>query len=416
MTPVTSAPANFVARVACCFLPFAAGYFLSYAFRAVNAAIGPDVSNELSLDTATFGAITSAYFATFALSQLPLGIALDRWGPRRTEAALLCIAAAGAIIFAQANNPVELLVGRALIGIGVSSCLMAAFKANTLFWPIERLPLANGLLMGFGGLGAVSATIPVEWLLGVTDWRGVIGIMAIATALVAACIWFVSPDPPPVAAKSSLGDQVRAIRDLLASRPFWRITALTGISHGTYLAYQTLWAGPWLRDVAGLGRADAALGMALVTGAMAFSYPILGALADRLSARGITTARTFAVYSALFILLQIPLAAGWSGAPLFAWAAFGFLGCGTVVGYAALTQQAPPAMAGRVNAAINLVVFFSAFAVQWSVGAILNVFQSAPATGHTIALSGVTGLQVLAWLWFIRGSDRRGWQQSRQSV
>jgi nitrate/nitrite transporter NarK len=416
LNPLRSAPPTFVARVACCFLPFAAGYFLSYAFRAVNAAIGPDLSGELALDAASYGAITSAYFATFALAQLPLGIALDRWGPRRTEAALLCVAAAGAIIFAQADSAGELLVGRALIGLGVSSCLMAAFKANTLFWPIERLPLANGLLMGFGGLGAVCATIPVEWLLGATDWRGVIAIMAVATVCVAACIWFVSPDPPPAAVRTTLAQQIRGIADLLASGPFWRITALTGISHGTYLAYQTLWAGPWLRDVAGLDRANAALGMALVTGAMAFSYPILGAIADRLAARGISTATSFAVYSALFILLQMPLSAGWTGMPLLAWAAFGFLGCGTVVGYAVLTQQAPPEMAGRVNAAINLVVFFSAFAVQWSVGAVLNVFQSEPATGHTIALAVATGLQALAWLWFIRGNGRRGWRQGTRSV
>ncbi len=406
-----TAPDSFAARVACCFLPFAAGYFLSYAFRAVNAAIGPDLSRDLALDPATYGAITSAYFATFALAQLPLGVALDRWGPRRTEAVLLCAAALGAAIFAVADTARELLIGRALIGLGVSSCLMAAFKANTLYWPIQRLPLANGLLMGFGGLGAASATIPVDWLLAVTDWRTVIAMMAVATMAVAACIWLVSPDPPPPATKTRLSEQVRGIVDLLASGPFWRVTALTGISHGTYLAYQTLWAGPWLRDVAGLDRAEAALGMALVTGSMAFSYPMLGALADRLAARGISTMATFGFYSAAFIVLQVPLAAGWTGAPLLLWAAFGFVGCGTVVGYAALTQQIPSSMAGRANAAINLVVFFTAFAVQWSVGAILNFYGPTPETGHTIALSIAIGLQGLAWLWFIQGSDRRGWRR-----
>lgn len=398
-----TAPDNFAARVACCFFPFAAGYFLSYAFRAVNAAIGPDLSRDLSLDPATYGAITSAYFATFALAQLPLGVALDRWGPRRTESVLLCAAALGALIFSVADTAGELLIGRALIGLGVSSCLMAAFKANTLYWPIQRLPLANGLLMGFGGLGAASATIPVDWLLAVTDWRTVIAAMAVATVVVAACIWTISPDPPPPVTRTLLSEQVRGIVDLLSNRPFWRVTALTGISHGTYLAYQTLWAGPWLRDVAGLGRAEAALGMAFVTGAMAISYPMLGALADRLAARGISTMSTFGFYAAAFIVLQVPIAAGWTGAPLLLWAAFGFVGCGTVVGYAALTQQISTSMAGRANAAINLVVFFTAFAVQWSVGAILNFYGSAPETGHTIALSVAIGLQALAWLWFIRG-------------
>jgi predicted MFS family arabinose efflux permease len=400
-------PTGFAARVARCFLPFAAGYFLSYAFRAVNAAIGPDLSRELGLGPAAFGAITSAYFATFALAQLPLGVALDRWGPRRTEAALLCVAALGALVFAYAGDARELLVGRALIGLGVSSCLMAAFKANASFWPIGRLPLANGLLMGFGGLGAASATIPVEMLLAVTDWRGVISLMAVATLCVAALIWLAAPDPAPAAATVTLGEQARGILRVLAGVPFWRVTALTGITHGTYLAYQTLWAGPWMRDVAGLGRADVALGLALVTGVMAISYPFFGALADRMAARGVATADAFAGYAAAFILLQIPLAAGWTGAPLATWAAFGFLGCGTVVGYAVLTQQSPPEMAGRVNAAINLVVFLVAFAVQSAVGATLTAFGSDLAAGHSAALGVATGLQALAWLWFILGRIRR---------
>ncbi len=404
---MTTAPIGFAARVARCFLPFAAGYFLSYAFRAVNAAIGPDLSRDLGLGPGSFGAITSVYFMTFALAQLPLGVALDRWGPRRTESVLLCAAAIGAAIFANASDTSELLTGRALIGLGVSSCLMAAFKANSLFWPISRLPLANGILMGFGGLGAASATIPVEMLLTVSDWRGVIDLMAIATVAVSALIWFAAPDPAPAAHSASFADQARSIVRLLAGAHFWRITALTGISHGTYLAYQTLWAGPWMRDVAGLGRADVAIGMALVTGTMAFGYPMLGAIADRLSARGLSTADTFGIYATLFILLQIPLAVGWSGWPLVSWAAFGFLGCGTVIGYAALTQASPPAMAGRVNAAINLVVFLVAFAVQWGVGATLTIYASDPAIGHTVALSAVTGLQILAWLWFILARIRR---------
>ncbi len=391
-------------RLARCFLPFAAGYYLSYAFRAVNAAIGPDISGELSLDPSAFGAMTSVYFATFALAQIPLGVALDRWGPRRTESALLCIAAVGAWIFAQATNVGGLVVGRALIGLGVSSCLMAAFKANSTWWPRERLPLANGLLMGFGGLGAVSATIPVEKLLESTDWRGVIDVMAIATIAVAALIRFGAMEHPRSAAgQESLGRQVREVLAFGVSRPFWRYAALTGITHGTYLAYQTLWAGAWLRDVAVLDRHAVAAGMALVTGAMIFGYPLLGALADALSRRGIATARSFAGYSGLFIILQIPLALGWAEFPLAIWAAFGFLGCGTVLGYAALTQATSAAMAGRVNAAVNLVVFLVAFAVQWAVGAILTIGSLAIGARHAVALGILIGLQALAWLWFILG-------------
>ncbi len=83
------------------FVPFACGYFLSYLYRVINAVIAPDLVAELRLDAAELGFLTSTYFLTFALFQLPLGMLLDRFGPRRTEAALLMFAALGAFVFAK---------------------------------------------------------------------------------------------------------------------------------------------------------------------------------------------------------------------------------------------------------------------------------------------------------------------------
>jgi len=392
------------ARILRCFLPFAAGYFLSYAFRAVNAAIAPEVSSELGLDSAAFGAMTSMYFVTFALAQIPLGIALDRWGPRRTEAGLLLSAAVGAVIFSRAGSFSELVVGRALIGLGVSACLMAAFKANATWWDTRRLPLANGLLMGFGGIGAASATAPVEWLLASVDWRDVIALLAAATGVVATAIWFGAKDAPHAARNAvSLSQQFREVGSFALTREFWKIAALTGITHGTYLAYQTLWAGAWMRDVAALDRPSVAVGLALVTGAMAIGYPALGALADWLGRRGVRTSGTFAAYSAAFILLQLPIAFEWDAPPHAMWAIFGFLGCGTVLGYAALTQLLPIELAGRINATVNLVVFLAAFAIQWGVGAVLTLDHGSLADRHSLALYVLIGLQAVAWLCFIFG-------------
>lgn len=105
------------------FLPFAFGYFLSYLYRTVNGVAGPLLSHELGLADADLGLLTSTYFLAFGAAQLPLGLALDRFGPRRVEAGLLLIAALGAVIFAAASSLTELAIGRALIGLGVSACL-----------------------------------------------------------------------------------------------------------------------------------------------------------------------------------------------------------------------------------------------------------------------------------------------------
>ncbi|MDQ5906206.1 MAG: hypothetical protein QG590_687, partial [Pseudomonadota bacterium] len=146
-------------------LPFAAAYFLSYFFRSANAVIGPELANDLGLSAGDLGLLTSTYLLAFCLAQLPLGMLLDRFGARRVESALLLIAATGAALFAIADDMAALATARAIIGLGVSACLMAAFKAFSQWYPPERQASLTGWMMTSGGLGALAATAPLEALL-----------------------------------------------------------------------------------------------------------------------------------------------------------------------------------------------------------------------------------------------------------
>src|SRR3954468_13073940 len=135
------------------FAPFAGGYFLSFFFRNVTAVISKDLAGEFSLTPADLGFLTSMYLLTFAAFQLPLGVLLDRYGPRRVVAVLMCSAAAGALVFALAKDLTTLSIGRALIGLGVSAGLMVAIKAFSLWFP-ARLATMNGIYLAVGGLGS----------------------------------------------------------------------------------------------------------------------------------------------------------------------------------------------------------------------------------------------------------------------
>ena len=142
------------------YFPLALGYSISYFFRNANAIIEGDLVRELGLGPADLGLLTSVYFISFAAFQLPLGVLLDRYGPRRTEAVLLLFAAVGALIFSQSDTLSGLIVGRLLIGLGVSACLMAAFKAYVIWFSNQRLPMINGLQMVAGGLGHSVQQLP----------------------------------------------------------------------------------------------------------------------------------------------------------------------------------------------------------------------------------------------------------------
>ena len=187
-------------------LPFAAAYFLSYVFRTINGLLARTLTQELSLSAAELGLLTSVSFLAMAMVQLPLGVLFDRYGPRRVQSACLLFAAAGAGIFACAGGLPGLMLGRALIGVGVATAFMSSLKAIVLWFPKERIAFANGWVMMLGALGAVTATVPTEPVVNELGWRGLFAILAVATALSAAIIFLVVPEPTTrAAAMSSLG-------------------------------------------------------------------------------------------------------------------------------------------------------------------------------------------------------------------
>ena len=388
------------------FLPFALGYFLSYLFRTVNAVIAPDLEAELALDASALGLVTSAYFLTFAAFQLPLGVLLDRFGPRRTEAVLLLLAAIGALVFAGAESSLGLVLGRALIGLGVSACLMAAFKAYVLWFPPERLPLVNGLQMAAGGAGALAATAPVETALQFADWRGLFQALALLTLVTAAVVLLVVPKRGEERPQTSWRRQMGGIAEVFTSPLFWRVAPVTVLTQAGFLSIQSLWTGPWLSDVAGLDRQAVAEHLLVIAAAMIAGFVILGAATERARRFSVAPMSVAVGAMAVFMVLQGTIVFGLVPAPMATWALFGFFGTAGIVPYALLSARFPKELAGRVNTGLNVLVFVLAFAGQWAIGGIIDLWPRTETGGYhpdgfATAFAIVLALQVLALLWFL---------------
>jgi predicted MFS family arabinose efflux permease len=394
------------------FIPFALGYFLSYLYRVVNAVLAPDLASELGIGPSELGLLTAAYFITFAAFQLPLGVLLDRFGPRKIESFLLIFAAAGAFVFSRAESVTGLVIGRALIGFGVSACLMAAFKAFVLWFRREQLPLINGFQMAAGGFGALTATAPVEAALGITDWRGIFFILSIITLAIAAAVFLVVPEKKIEQNGDSVKEQLQGIIQVFSSLTFWRIAPLTVMSQAAFLAIQGLWSGPWLRDVAGFDREVIAQVLLMIAAAMVTGFILMGAVAERLSRLGIKPIYVAVAGMVAFIITQSLLileATSWAR-PL--WGLFGIFGTTGIIPYAVLSQSFPVYLSGRVNTGVNLLVFICAFAAQWGIGAIINLWPGTAAGGYAppgyqAGFAMMLGLQLMALLWFFIASTLR---------
>ena len=392
------------------FLPFAVAYFASVLLRNVNAVAAPELVRDFSLNPADLGLLTSLYFIAFTLAQLPLGSLLDRFDSARVNGTALIAAAAGTTLFSIAQTTVMLGVGRALIGLGVSICLMSSLRAFSIWLPTAQQPMANGLMFAVGTLGAIAATVPAQWAIAAFGWRMV--FMACAgLVLFAVAALFVVPPPcrshapstAPVTMPSALGYVWRTRQ---ARHAFPAVSFAVGV----LWAVQSLWAGPWLSNVAGLSGDALANTLICMPIGMLIGNLFHGWMTGRLRAAG----KDGFVYNRwmmlAFALNLIPFAAKSAVALPLVFFAFGFFGAATNNYFALLTPYYPKEIVGRANAALNMALFGAIFFLQWGIGVVVN-FYRASATGATstggsadgfamaFAALFVVQLALIAWLW-----------------
>ncbi len=414
------APGGSVAlRVFAC---FAGAYCLSYAFRAINAVIAPALMADLNLSNSDLGLLSSAYFVSFASLQLPLGIWLDKYGARRTESVLLLFAAAGAAIFAMSSSLTGLWIGRALIGVGVSACLMAPLKAYRQWYAPERQSQLMSRMLVAGTSGVLATTVPVAAAMPYIGWRGVFWIMAALIVLASAAIFFLLTETEKrMAAQSAaahnaahpakpvIGDsQKKEGYARVFGNPFFRrLAPLGAINQGTFVALQTLWAGPWMVTVLGMSVAQTSQVLFVFNFALMLAYlwlswwaprhlsysgnrgwPVLRVIAFGLCGATLTQAAMLTTTHPLSWLLWIALAA--------------FVSLGMLIAtYVSLSF--PPSLAGRANSAYNLTLFIGAFVAQWGVGLLIDVFENngaSPANAMRAAFGVFLVLQIASLLAF----------------
>ena len=386
------------------FLPFAAGYFLSFFFRNVNAVISKDLAGEFALTPSDLGFLTAMYLLSFAAFQLPLGVLLDRYGPRRVVATLLCIAAVGALMFALARDFTMLSIGRALIGLGVSAGLMGAIKAFTLWFPLSRLASLNGLYLAAGGIGGLSATAPAEALVGEFGWRALFIGLCVLSVIAASLVFFVVPEKPLPGEGQTLRRQIAGFGRIFSTLAFWRIVLPFVVCHACYLSLQGLWLAPWLYDVAGQARPAVANYLLAMAAAYTVGSLFFGITSDRLAQAGVSRLVMLKIGLTVSVATFALLAAGVTAGLGAVVVVYGFTTISAALAYPLLTVLFPPEMTGRASTASNMLMFGCSFAFQWGIGAVLKLYPVSDGRyspeGYATALLALTALQVavLAWL------------------
>ncbi|MFC5461115.1 MFS transporter [Massilia niabensis] len=391
------------------FLPFALGHYLSSLLRNVNAVLASNLVGSLTLTPGQLGLLTSAFFFAFALVQLPVGIALDRYGPRKVQLVLMLLAAVGALMFSRGNSFAQLVLARAVMGCGLGGCFMSAVKALSTWIAPTRLPSVHGYLIAVGGLGAASSTMPVRMVLEHTDWRGLFLVLALLIAASGALIWLFTPRGTPPS--GSRPPMIASIMSVYRNPVFRRTTSLVLLPHAIFFGIQGLWIGRWLSDVARFPDDAVAYLLYLGMASVIFGAIAVGMITEWAGRRGITPLDVAGAGIFLFVLVQAAFVFGYR--PSFQLLSVLFTLVGTITGieYAIVAQSMPRELTGRAATCLNLLIFVGAFLVQAGFGLVIGLWQ--PDAGGRypgLAYQAAFGLLVLLQL-----PGLLGWARQRMA-
>ncbi|MFT5180456.1 MAG: sugar phosphate permease [Alphaproteobacteria bacterium] len=355
-------------------------FMLSQFLRSAPAVIAPDLRSELDLSAAELSSLPAALFLGSALMQLPVGVLLDRFGPRRTISGFLLISAAGTLGISAAQSTLGLAAALFVAGCGIAPVYMGLIVMLSRWVPRDRLATASSIAVAVSGAGLLLSATPFAWASATIGWRETLGFVGLGAAVVAVIVFLVARDRPPGATVAepvpeTLGQTIRGLGQILADRRLYGLAAVASISVGSFLTTRALWTGPYLNDVFGLDLIDRGNVILALSAAWLVSALFYGPL-DRLfdTRRGVVSTGAIAM-AVMFVLLTVNN----SNSVVVVTGLLMLLGLSsafTAPIFAHARALFPDTHTGRAVTAINLFIWSGVFLVQVATGAIVNAFPA----------------------------------------
>ena len=382
---------------------------ISQFFRSSISVIAPELIHDLALTPEMLGLAGGMFFLAIGLSQVPVGIAFDRIGPRRTLLLISVFALAGTVVMATATSGRDLIVGRFLMGLGSGASFISSVVLLMRWYPTERVGTMYGRVFALSQLGTLLAATPLAWLSGWFGWQAVFAGSAVALVIVVgAFYWLVRdhpPDRPPAPPlRESLGRTLAGYLEVLRQPGYKRVVAVHMFAYATLATVFGLWAGPYLHDVHGLdgvarGNVLLMMSIAQVAG-MLWLVPLERRLNTR---KGVIVGAALVVIATLLVLALMAAPPLWLAVSLLVLLSAASTYSPVIIAHAA--SLTPPALLGRGSATANLGQVTGSFSLPVITGVIAGLFERSgggyPADAYRwifacLALGLGTGLAIYA--------------------
>lgn len=361
-------------------IALAYGSIIMQIMRNAPATIGPDLMHDIGFEPSGLGVLTGSYFYAVALSQIPVGILMDRVGARRTLAIAALVSMIGALVFATAESLAGLTLGRLLLAVGSSPIVVGGFVVLGRWLAPDRFTRASALHVSVGLIGSVLATAPFAYVASIVNWRGNFFIAASIFAGSAALYWFAVRDEPPGGERvrppegETLGESLMGVIRIFSDKKFYVVAGLTLFGYPVVATVLVLISGPYLHDVHGfdqVARGNALLAMGILIAVT----PIACSQFTRwFAVRSVAIVMASLAVVVLLVLAIVP------GLPLVAvgvlFALLGGLGAYAVLLVTSGRTMFGDTLAARAITALNLVQMTGMGSLQLAVGSIIAAFPA----------------------------------------
>lgn len=287
-------------------------YCYQFFIRVSPTVMANELMQAFTVTAGGLGVLTSSYFLVYAPLQLPLGIIVDKIGPRRLAAGSVCFCAIGCLVFSCAPNLVVAQVGRMLMGAGSAGAFLSCLKVATVWLPPQRLSLVGGLTMMIGTIGATSASRPLALLIQNVGWREALMGFSILGFAIALLILFVVKDRPQVrATQQDIATAPPPTEGLLAGLKIvagnpqcWLIAIFTFLMYAPMCVFGDMWGVPYFMQRFCVDCVSAAAPASMLYVGLAVGAPLMSWFSDAVKSRRIplfmTTLSTLVLFSLLF--------------------------------------------------------------------------------------------------------------------
>ncbi len=366
------------------FWVLALSYVLVYFHRLCPAVVAVDMMRDLHAGGALLGLLSSAYFYPYALMQLPAGLLSDSWGPRRTISVFFTVAFVGSLLLGLAPSPLWAIVGRSLVGLGVSMLFVPTMKTLAEWFRIREFATMTGILMAMGGIGTLTATMPLALLSTWIGWRLSFVVVGIITLLLAILVWlFVrdrpadlgwpSPSEPSGPTPPAIG-LLEGMKRVITYPRFWPVAIWFFFDCAVFFSFGGLWGGPYLMQVYGFSKAQAGQILSMLAIGMIVGSPILSFLSNRVfqGRKPVLVLSSFVLLCLTALLAfcteELPLA----GLYLICLGLGIFSSAIVVIGFTTTKELFPLQIAGTSTGLVNIFPFAGGAVFQPLLGYILE--------------------------------------------